>query len=103
MQGEGITAHLKKVDKSQMTHKNPELRASSVVKAAEKPAAAAAGVSAISGKEALLYCQLRACPAVRMGFNTSAPRARMVDSLGTFSTFLCRASLVSQPVLKHRM
>jgi len=30
--GEGITAHLKKVDRSQMTHKNPELRAGSVVK-----------------------------------------------------------------------
>ena len=30
--GEGITAHLKKVDRSQMTHKNPELRGSSVVR-----------------------------------------------------------------------
>jgi len=29
--GEAITAGLKKVDKSQMTHKNPSLRASSVV------------------------------------------------------------------------
>jgi len=39
--GGNITAHLKHVDKSQMTHKNPELRASSVVKAeAGKPAAA---------------------------------------------------------------
>lgn len=33
--GEGVTAGLKKVDRSQMTHKNPELRASSVVKASE--------------------------------------------------------------------
>lgn len=32
-QGEGITKGLKKVDKSQMTHKNPELRQSSVVRA----------------------------------------------------------------------
>lgn len=32
-QGEGITKGLKKVDKSQMTHKNPELRESSVVRA----------------------------------------------------------------------
>lgn len=32
-QGEGITKGLKKVDKSQMTHKNPELRGSSVVRA----------------------------------------------------------------------
>lgn len=30
--GEGITSHLKKVDRSQMTHKNPELRAGNVVK-----------------------------------------------------------------------
>lgn len=29
-QGEGITSALRKVDKSQMTHKNPELRASSI-------------------------------------------------------------------------
>jgi adenylyl cyclase-associated protein len=46
--GSDITAGLKKVDKSQMTHKNPELRATSVVPAAapkeekEKPAAAGA-------------------------------------------------------------
>jgi len=47
--GEAITSGLKKVDKSQMTHKNPELRATSVVKAedsekkaAPKKAAAAA-------------------------------------------------------------
>ena len=33
--GEGITSGLKKVEKSLMTHKNPELRASSVVKATE--------------------------------------------------------------------
>ena len=31
------TSGLKKVDKSQMTHKNPELRGTSVVKATEKP------------------------------------------------------------------
>lgn len=30
--GEGVTAGLKKVDKSQMTHKNPDLRSSSLVK-----------------------------------------------------------------------
>ena len=29
--GEGITANLKKVDKSQMTHKNPELRVGTTV------------------------------------------------------------------------
>lgn len=29
--GDGVTSGLKKVDKSEMTHKNPELRASSVV------------------------------------------------------------------------
>lgn len=40
--GGDVTKGLKKVDKTQMTHKNPELRASSVVKAVEKPAAAAA-------------------------------------------------------------
>eukprot|EP01134_Creolimax_fragrantissima_P008435 CFRG8435T1 len=34
--GGAVTAGLKKVDRSQMTHKNPELRASSVVKAVEK-------------------------------------------------------------------
>lgn len=33
--GEGVTSGLKKVDRSQMTHKNPELRASSVVKASD--------------------------------------------------------------------
>ena len=32
-QGESVTKGLKKVDKSEMTHKNPELRASSVVAA----------------------------------------------------------------------
>jgi len=36
--GEAITSGLKKVDKSQMTHKNPELRATSVVPAAAAPA-----------------------------------------------------------------
>ena len=45
--GESVTSGLKKVDKSQMTHKNPELRATSVVKAdavksAPAPKAAAA-------------------------------------------------------------
>ena len=39
--GTGITSGLKKVDKSQMTHKNPELRATSVVPAAAAPAASA--------------------------------------------------------------
>ncbi|KAJ3236751.1 F-actin-capping protein subunit alpha [Chytriomyces hyalinus] len=38
---EGLTSGLRKVDKSEMTHKNPELRATSVVAAApSKPAAA---------------------------------------------------------------
>lgn len=37
-QGEGITSKLKKVDKSQMTHKNPELRKSSTVQGGSKPA-----------------------------------------------------------------
>ncbi|KAJ3165481.1 F-actin-capping protein subunit alpha [Irineochytrium annulatum] len=40
--GEGVTSGLRKVEKSEMTHKNPELRAGSVVPAVEKPAAAAA-------------------------------------------------------------
>lgn len=43
--GDSVTSGLKKVDKSLMTHKNPELRASSVVPAAAaapKPAAAKA-------------------------------------------------------------
>ncbi|KNE67855.1 hypothetical protein AMAG_12572 [Allomyces macrogynus ATCC 38327] len=40
--GSAITAGLKKVDKSQMTHKNPELRAGGVVKSTEKAAPAAA-------------------------------------------------------------
>ena len=35
--GEKITSGLKKVEKSQMTHKNPELRASGVVKDVPKP------------------------------------------------------------------
>ncbi|KAJ3218686.1 F-actin-capping protein subunit alpha [Dinochytrium kinnereticum] len=39
---EGLTSGLRKVEKSEMTHKNPELRATSVVPAAEKPAAVAA-------------------------------------------------------------
>ena len=33
--GADVTKGLKKVDKSEMTHKNPELRASSVVPAAK--------------------------------------------------------------------
>lgn len=37
--GDGLTSVLKHVDKSQMTHKNPELRASSVVPAAASGAA----------------------------------------------------------------
>jgi len=40
--GEGVTAGLKKVDKSMMTHKNPELRGSSTVPASEKKAPATA-------------------------------------------------------------
>ncbi|CEP61833.1 adenylate cyclase-binding protein LALA0_S04e01750g [Lachancea lanzarotensis] len=36
-QGEGITKSLKKVDKSQQTHKNPELRGSSVAPATRTP------------------------------------------------------------------
>jgi len=39
--GEAITSGLKKVDKSQMTHKNPELRATSVVPATSAPKKAA--------------------------------------------------------------
>ncbi|KAJ3047457.1 F-actin-capping protein subunit alpha [Rhizophlyctis rosea] len=39
---DGLTSALKKVDKSEMTHKNPELRASSVVKGADAPAPAPA-------------------------------------------------------------
>ena len=31
--GEGVTSGLKKVDKSEMTHKNPELRGTGVVAA----------------------------------------------------------------------
>ncbi|KAJ3105212.1 F-actin-capping protein subunit alpha [Phlyctochytrium planicorne] len=38
---DGLTSALRKVDKSEMTHKNPELRATSVVPAVEKPAPAA--------------------------------------------------------------
>jgi adenylyl cyclase-associated protein len=34
--GSDVTSGLRKVDKSEMTHKNPNLRASSVVKAEEK-------------------------------------------------------------------
>jgi hypothetical protein len=40
--GGAITAGLKKVDKSQMTHKNPELRAGSKVPAVESKAVSAA-------------------------------------------------------------
>ncbi|CAG8896533.1 unnamed protein product [Penicillium nalgiovense] len=42
-QGEGITASLRKVDKSEMTHKNPNLRAGSIVPDSE-------GSSAVRGK-----------------------------------------------------
>ncbi|KAK4861909.1 hypothetical protein LT330_003047 [Penicillium expansum] len=42
-QGEGITSSLRKVDKSQMTHKNPNLRAGSIVPESE-------GSSALRGK-----------------------------------------------------
>ncbi|KAL2914908.1 suppressor of rasval19 [Polyrhizophydium stewartii] len=41
-----VTAGLRKVDKSEMTHKNPELRATSVVKASEAPAPRAAAAPA---------------------------------------------------------
>ncbi|KAJ6143560.1 hypothetical protein N7471_003013 [Penicillium samsonianum] len=42
-QGEGITSSLRKVDKSEMTHKNPNLRAGSIVPVSE-------GSSAVRGK-----------------------------------------------------
>ena len=46
--GENVTAGLRKVEKSEMTHKNPELRASSVVKAesTSAPAKEASSVKA---------------------------------------------------------
>ncbi|PKY05843.1 adenylyl cyclase-associated protein [Aspergillus campestris IBT 28561] len=40
-QGDAVTAGLRKVDKSQMTHKNPNLRASSLVPASEASSSAA--------------------------------------------------------------
>jgi adenylyl cyclase-associated protein len=60
--GEGVTSGLKKVDRSQMTHKNPELRGSSVVpaSAAKKPAAAPAkkfGAAAAVKKDPVLELQ----------------------------------------------
>ncbi|KAI8849428.1 adenylate cyclase-associated CAP [Chytridium lagenaria] len=42
---DGLTSGLRKVDKSEMTHKNPELRAGSVVPAVEKPAVVASKFS----------------------------------------------------------
>lgn len=51
--GDGVTAGLKKVDKSQMTHKNPALRATSVVPASSAPAPAAS-TSAARGNAAPL-------------------------------------------------
>lgn len=39
--GEDVTKGLRKVDKSEMTHKNPELRTSSVVPASTSPVAGA--------------------------------------------------------------
>ena len=42
--GESVTSGLKKVDKSEMTHKNPELRAGGVVAAAGVGAVAATGL-----------------------------------------------------------
>ncbi|KAI9322074.1 adenylate cyclase associated N terminal-domain-containing protein [Zopfochytrium polystomum] len=50
---DGLTSALKKVDKSEMTHKNPELRASSVVPAtAEKPASPAPKFGAAAAPKA---------------------------------------------------
>lgn len=49
--GGEITAGLKKVDKSQMTHKNPELRATSVVPAAAAPKKAAAATAKAAPKK----------------------------------------------------
>jgi adenylyl cyclase-associated protein len=43
------TTGLRKVEKSEMTHKNPELRAGSVVKATEKPISAPRGGNAPKG------------------------------------------------------
>lgn len=40
-QGEGITSSLRKVDKSEMTHKNPSLRVSSLVPDDDQPGSAA--------------------------------------------------------------
>lgn len=47
----GVTAGLKKVSKDQMTHKNPALRASSVVTAAEKSAAKTTVAAAAPAKK----------------------------------------------------
>eukprot|EP00118_Oscarella_pearsei_P024612 m.306422 g.306422 ORF g.306422 m.306422 type:complete len:471 (+) comp41225_c0_seq1:130-1542(+) len=48
--GSGVTSGLKHVAKDQMTHKNPSLRASSIVKAADTPASAAAKKPTIAAK-----------------------------------------------------
>lgn len=50
---DAVTAGLRKVDKSEMTHKNPELRATSVVKAAATPAKSPAGAPKGPAKLAL--------------------------------------------------
>lgn len=51
--GEGITSGLRKVDNSEKTHKNPELRASSVVPASASAGAAAAAVPSAPAKAAV--------------------------------------------------
>ncbi|ORY50293.1 hypothetical protein BCR33DRAFT_694806 [Rhizoclosmatium globosum] len=49
---EGLTSGLRKVDKSEMTHKNPELRGTSVVPATEKPGTDTALTAAVAPKAA---------------------------------------------------
>ncbi|CAK7222370.1 suppressor of rasval19 [Sporothrix curviconia] len=49
--GADVTKGLRKVDKSQMTHKNPALRASSTVPGGSSPTAGARGKSPVPGKK----------------------------------------------------
>ncbi|KAJ1562837.1 hypothetical protein HK096_001444 [Nowakowskiella sp. JEL0078] len=53
---DGLTSGLRKVDKSEMTHKNPELRASGVIKVSETSTLSAAGNPKNSKQKPTILC-----------------------------------------------
>lgn len=67
-QGEGVTAGLKKVEKSEMVHKNPELRGSGVVGVAGRKPAVPLKPSSMGEKKKVAVMELQGNKWVVVGF-----------------------------------